>query len=173
MGTETLSGYRLKVSLLVLAAPVFHQSMFSAIRIVEVRPQLMLLVAVAAAIVGGSERGAVIGFVSGLLADVFLQTPLGLSALTFALVAFVVGLVQSSVIRSAWWISPATAFLASAAGILSYALLGTIIGQSQFLRPRVLVVAVVVGAVNAALAPLMVKAMSWAMAGAPESSYAR
>lgn len=166
-----MTGARLRLPLLLLVALVVHQTLFATIRVGDVNPQVMLLVAVAAAIAGGSERGAVIGFVCGLLNDVFLRTPLGLSALTFTLVAFVVGLVQSSVIRSSWWIPPLTALLASAAGVLLYAVLAAIVGRSEFIRPRVLVVAAVVGAVNAVLAPPVVKAVSWALAG-PEASYA-
>lgn len=163
---------RLRLPLLLVIVLVLHQSLFAGVRVAEVRPEVMLLVAVTAGIVGGPERGAVIGFLCGLLTDLFVQTPLGLSALSFSLVAFAVGTVQSSVIRSAWWIPPVTAFIASAAGILLYAVLGAIIGRSQFLRPQVVVVAAVIGAVNAVLAPLAVRAMSWAMAGGPDGSYA-
>ena len=163
---------RLRLPLLLVIVLVLHQSLFAGVRVAEVRPEVMLLVAVTAGIVGGPERGAVIGFLCGLLTDLFVQTPLGLSALSFSLVAFAVGTVQSSVIRSAWWIPPVTAFIASAAGILLYAVLGAIIGRSQFLRPQVVVVAAVIGAVNAVLAPLAVRAMSWAMAGGPDRSYA-
>ncbi len=166
-----MTGSRVRMASLLLVALVLHQTLFATIRLGDVSPQVMLLVAVAAAIAGGSERGAVIGFVCGLLNDVFLRTPLGLSALTFTLVAFVVGLVQSSVIRSSWWMPPLTAFLASAAGVVLYAALAAIVGRSEFLRPRLLVVAAVVGAVNAVLAPPVVKAVAWAMAG-PETSYA-
>ena len=163
---------RLRLPLLLVIVLVLHQSLFTGVRVADVRPEVMLLVAVTAGIVGGPERGAVIGFLCGLLTDLFVQTPLGLSALSFSLVAFAVGTVQSSVIRSAWWIPPLTAFIASAAGILLYAVLGAIIGRSQFLRPQVVVVAAVIGAVNAVLAPLAVRAMSWAMAGGPDGSYA-
>ena len=166
-------GPRLRVPVVLLTAAVVHQTLFAALRFGDVAPHLLLLLAVAAAIVGGSDQGAVIGFLAGLLTDLFLQTPLGLSALAFSLVAFAVGTVQSSVIRSAWWIPPLTAFLASAAGVVVYALLGAIVGQGQFVRPVLLVVAVAVGAVNAVLAPLMVKVMSWAMTDRAESSFAR
>ena len=46
-------------------------------------PDLMLALAVAAGLAGGPERGAWVGFAAGLLADCFLQTPLGLSALVY------------------------------------------------------------------------------------------
>jgi rod shape-determining protein MreD len=161
------------VPIVLVAATVVHQTLFAALRFGDVAPQILLLVAIAGAIVGGSDQGAVIGFFCGLLTDLFLQTPLGLSALAFSLVAFAVGTVQSSVIRSAWWISPLTAFVASAAGIIVYALLGAIVGQGQFVRPVLLVVALAAGGVNAVLAPLIVKVMSWAMADGAESSFAR
>ena len=173
MEFQALMGLRLRVLFLMLIACVAHQTLFAAVRWGDVRPHLLLLMAVSAAIVGGADRGAVIGFLCGLLTDLFLQTPFGLSALAFSLVAFGVGSVQSSVIRSAWWIPPLTALVASATGIVLYALLGAIVGQSQFVRPVLLLVALAVGAVNAALAPFMVKAMSWAMTDQAESSFAR
>lgn len=173
MEPEAVIGPRVKFPLFLLAALLLHESLFATIRVGSVRPHLMLLVAVAGAIAGGAERGAVIGFVCGLLSDVFLRTPLGLSALTFTLVCFAVGSFQSSVIRSSWWIPSVTAFIASAGGILLYGLLGAILGRSEFVRPVILVVAAVVGAVNAVLAPVVVKAMSWAMARGPQGSYAR
>ena len=166
-------GTRSKVLLMLLVAGVLQQSLFAVLRWGDVGAHLLLLTGVVAAIVGGADRGAVIAFLCGLLTDLFLQTPLGLSALAFSLVAVAVGSVQSNVIRSAWWIPPLTAFVASAAGIVLYALLGAIVGQSQFVRPWLLVVAAAVGAVNAALAPFMVKAMAWAMAGGIERPYAR
>lgn len=149
-----------------------HLSLFARARIGEVRPDVLLLVAVAAGIVGGPERGAVIAFVAGLVADLFLHTPLGLSALAFSLVSFAVGTLQSSVIRAAWWIPPATACLGSAAGVLLYALLGALIGRPEFLEPRVLIVAAGVGAANALLAPALVPVMAWALPNQTERSFA-
>ena len=157
----------------MLVVCVLHQTVFAAVRWGDVGAHLLLLMAVAGAIVAGTDRGAVIAFVCGLLTDLFLQTPLGLSALAFSLVAVGVGSVQASIIRSTWWIPPLTAFVASAAGILLYGLLGAIVGQSQLVRPVLVLVAVAVGGVNAALAPLMVRAVSWAMVDSAERSLAR
>ncbi len=166
-------GIRLKVLFVLLVTCVLHQTLFAALRWRGVGPHLLLLMAVAGAMVGEADRAAVIAFLCGLLTDLFLQTPLGLSALAFSLVAVGVASVQSSVIRSTWWIPPLTAFFASSAGIVLYGLLGAIVGQSHLVRPVLLLVAVAVGGVNAALAPLMVKAMSWAMTDRVQSSFAR
>lgn len=164
---------RPKLVFVMLVVCLLQQTLFAALRWGEVSAHLLLLLAVAGALVGGADRGAVIGFVCGLLNDLFLQTPLGLSALAFSLVAVGVGSVQSSIIRSAWWIPPLTAFVASAAGIMLYGVLGAIVGQSQLVRPVLLLVAVAVGGVNAVLAPLMVKAVSWAMIDPAQRSFAR
>jgi rod shape-determining protein MreD len=159
---------RIKLPLVLLSALVVYQSLLTPVEIADVRPDFMLLVAVAAGLAGGPERGVVVAFVVGLLTDLFVHPPMGLSALTFSLVAFVVAAIQSTVIRSAWWIPILTAFLASGAGILLYGVMGAILGRDEYLTPHLAVVAVVVGAVNAVLAVPVVGAMGWALASPDE-----
>ena len=55
---------------------------------------------------GRAERGAVARVRrSGLLTDLlFLETPLGLSAMVYCLVGYGVGLLQAGVLRSSWWL---------------------------------------------------------------------
>lgn len=162
-----------KLSLLVAVALVLQHSLVADMRIGDVRPDLLLLIAVLAGMVGGPERGAVIGFVTGLLVDLFVPTPLGLSALTFTLVGFAAGGLQSGIIRSAWWIPPVTGFVGSVGGILLNAVLGAVLGRSHFVRLDVAIIAVGVGVMNAVLAPLVAAALSWGMSAGDERSYAR
>ena len=116
---------RLKVPLIVLLMLTVQTTVLSGLRNAGVRPDAMLLLPITAGIVGGSESGAVVGFLApGCPADLFLQTPFGLSALAYSLVGFGVGAVQGNVIRAAWWIAPLTAIVASAAGVVVYALVG-------------------------------------------------
>lgn len=164
---------RLRVALVLSAALTLHQSLFVTVRIGDAHPQVMLLAAVVGGLLAGSERGALIGFTAGLLADLFVQTPLGLSALTFALVAFAVGSVQSGIVHTAWWIGPLTALLASFAGVILYGLLGALIGQAHFVSPHLLGIAAGVGAMNALLAMAMLRAMSWALDTHTEGAFAR
>ena len=164
---------RLRLALVVAVALVLHQSLFVTVRFGDAHPQVMLLVAVVGGLLAGAERGALIGFTAGLVADLFVQTPLGLSALTFALVGFVVGSVQSGIVHSAWWIGPVTALAASFAGVLLYGMLGAIIGQAHFVSPRLIGIAAGVGAMNAILALPVLRAMAWALNTGPERSFAR
>ncbi len=164
---------KVRLAFVLFVALTLHQSLFASVRIGDAHPQVMLLTAAAGGLLAGAERGALLGFVAGLLADLFVQTPLGLSALAYALVAFAVGSVQSGILRSAWWVAPVTALAASFAGVVLYGLLGALIGQSHFVSPRLLVVAGAVAAMNSLLAPPMVRAIAWALKADPESAFAR
>jgi hypothetical protein len=88
-------------------------------------------------------------------------------------VGFGVGVLAGNVIRSAWWITPLTAFVGSAVGIGFYALIGAMVGQPNLVRPDLGFIAVSVAAVNAPLSIVVGRAMTWALAGEPERSYAR
>lgn len=165
---------RLRLPLAVLAVLTIQSAVLQDMRVRDVHPDAMLLLAIAAGIVGGSEAGALVGFAVGLVADLFVQTPLGLSALTFALVAFGVGALQASLIRSSWWITPLTALVGSAAGVVLFVVIGAVLGQTHLVRNDVPVVVAVVAVMNAVLALPVVRLAGWAMAGfAPDRAYAR
>ena len=76
-----------------------------------------------------------------------LQTPFGLSALTYAIVAYLVGSLQDSVLRAAWWIPVATATAASMVGVILYGVLGTVLGE-DLVGWELLRVALIVGLLN-------------------------
>ena len=88
----------------VLAVAILVQTTFGAdFRVDGVAPDLMLLCAVCAGLVGGPDAGALIGFGSGLVSDLFLQsTPFGLSALAACLAGFVVAGPAVSCCGRAW-----------------------------------------------------------------------
>jgi rod shape-determining protein MreD len=121
----------------------------------------MLLVAVAAGLAAGPDRGATLGFAAGISFDLLLQSPFGLSALTYALVAYVAGSLQDSVLRAAWWIPVTTAAAASALGVILYGVFGTVVGL-DVLHLSLLRIAVVVGTLNALAAPVVLRAVRWA-----------
>lgn len=157
-----MKSMRLRVGLVLAATLVAHLTLLSRLRIDDVRPDALLLVALMAGLTAGPERGAVVGFCAGLLADLFLQTPFGLSALAYCLVGFAVGSLQSGILRATWWIPIVTAAGASAAGIVLYGILGAMVGQPEFVSPRLVVIAGIVAFMNGALAPAALRAVGWA-----------
>lgn len=123
---------RLRIGgLLVVAA--FIQATFGAdLRIGGVAPDLMTLVVICAALAGGPDQGAVVGFCAGLLADLVLtDTPFGLSALTLCLIGFAVGALRSAVLREGWLLTPVVAFLGTVAAVALFLGLAYLVGQSS------------------------------------------
>jgi rod shape-determining protein MreD len=163
---------RARVPLILLGALVLQSSLLEGLRAVGIPTDALLLVAVAAGATAGPDRGAIIGFVAGLLADLFLQTPLGLSALAYCLVGFAVGVLSGNVIRAAWWIMPLTAFVGSVAGVVAFAFIGAMVGQAHLVRPSLALIALSVGLVNVPLSIPVGRAMSWAMAPGSDRTYA-
>lgn len=151
-----------RVAVVVLAGLVLQVCLFSKFSYEGARPDVLILVAIAGGFVAGPERGAIVGFSSGVAFDLVLSTPLGLSALVYCVVGYVVGALSGGVLRSSWWIGPGLAAVASAAGMLAYAVVGTVLGQASFDGPPMSAILVVVAAVNALLAPLALRAMRWA-----------
>jgi rod shape-determining protein MreD len=133
------------------------------IRIAGVHPDLMLLLPIAAGIAGGPEEGALVGFLAGLSADLLLPTPFGLSALVYSLVGFAVGASTGSLAREFWWLSILVAVAASAVAVVTYAVLGAVLGESQFLHLDLVAMIAVVAAFNAVLANGTVRVVRWAL----------
>lgn len=154
---------RARVSLLVVTVLVLQLTAGAAISVGGVHPDLMVLVAVTAGLVGGPDRGAVVGFASGLLADLFVHAPFGLSALAFTVVGYAVGIVHNSVLRATWPVAVLTAALGCAGGEALYAAVGAIVGESSWLTGRLEQVVAVVGSLDAAFAVVALPAMAWAM----------
>ncbi len=127
-------------------------------------PDLMLLLPIAAGVVGGPADGAIVGFISGMAADLLLPTPFGLSALVGCLVGYAVGYAAGSTTRDEWWLSALAALAASAAGVMLYAVLGAVLGEEQFFKADLLAVVAVVGVVNAVLAAPAVRLFGWVLA---------
>ena len=117
-----------RAALVALVALVLQISVVADLRVAGAVGDLMLVVVVAAGLTGGPDRGVGYGFALGVLYDLVLDTPFGLSALTYALVGYAVGLVGAALMRtSGWW----PVLVAAAAGAIQAALytsLGNLIG---------------------------------------------
>jgi rod shape-determining protein MreD len=154
---------RLRFPLVLLLVLIVQKSVLAGVDVRDVRPDALLLVAVCAGLVAGSEVGAVVGFATGLVADLFVLAPLGLSALVFSLVGYAVGAFRSTLIRESWWMPPATAFIASAGGVALYGVLGAVLGQSQYVTPHLVTVALLVGVMNCVLSLALMRLIGWAL----------
>jgi rod shape-determining protein MreD len=125
---------RLRIGLLLVIATIVQTALASDLRVSGVAPDFMVLLAILAGLAGGAEAGAIVGFASGLLADMFLtSTPLGLSALTYCVIGAIVGAARASVMPERSLAVPVTAMFATAAAVLMFVAFGEILGQGQLL----------------------------------------
>lgn len=126
-----LSGRRwtgLRAALVLLVALVLQVSVLADLRVAGAIGDLLLVAVVAAGITGGADRGAAWGFAAGLLYDLVLDTPFGLTALTYTLVGVAVGVAGTAIGRTGgWW----PVVLAAAAGLAQatlYTVFGNVVG---------------------------------------------
>jgi len=150
---------------LLVVAVMLHTVVLPQLQVAGVSPDLLLVLGIAAGIAAGPDRGAIVGFIAGLLADCFLQTPFGLSALTYSLVGYGVGMFQTTILHAAVWIPVATAVVASAIGVILFAVVGAVVGQSHLLSGRLFDVVIVVALVNGLLILLVARPVRWATTG--------
>ena len=89
----------LRGALVLVVALVAQIAIVADLQVVGAVGDLMLVVTVAAALTGGPDRGATYGFFAGLIFDLVVDSPFGLSALTYAVVGYGVGLVCGGLFR--------------------------------------------------------------------------
>ena len=154
----------LKITAMVLAALLLQLTVFVDVRIAGVAPELMVLVAVLAGISAGAARGSVIAFFVGLAWDLYLATPLGLSAVSFALAAYAVGGFEKTLFSDSRIQVAALTGLATAGAVAAYAVLGELVGQRDLIDDDLVPVVAIASAVNAVLAPGVAPLMRWAVA---------
>lgn len=148
------------VGLVVLGA---QTTIVSELRPFGVTAQFMLLLGTASGVVAGPERGALAGFLFGLLLDLTLTTPLGIAALACGLGGYVAGYVQSITLTPPWWLASLFVGIGSAVGELSFPLAQAVVGQEGWVQRRLLVVVPVVAITNTLVAPLALRPARWWM----------
>ncbi len=155
-----------RIGLVVLGFVTVQQTLMLDIRVGGVHPDIMILLPIVAGIAGGPARGASMGFGAGLVADLFLPTPFGLSALVGSVIGFAVGVTTLALDRTAVWLPPVVALGGSALYEITYAVVGSVIGQPQMLHVDVLRIVVVVSLTNAVLALPALRMVTWALPAA-------
>lgn len=128
----------LLVALLAVTGLGLQTSVFGEVTLNGTKPELLLVVTVALAICEGPALGAIAGFVLGLMIDLTLDAPAGLTALTYTLVGHTVGRVRAQMQAPSAWMPIVTVALATLAADLFYAGFSTMLGQAAPTLLRVL-----------------------------------
>ena len=89
----------IRYALLIITAAVLQRAVFSQLRIDGAVPDALLVLAVAAGIVSGTDRGATVGFFSGLALDLMVTTPFGLGAVCYLAAGATAGALETALVR--------------------------------------------------------------------------
>lgn len=143
----------------------------------ELRPfgvtgDLLLLVTIATGMSGGPFRGAAVGFIAGMMMDLVLLTPFGLSALAYLTAGYVAGAVNAGVLRSAPWIPVTVSAVCTILGLGLFVVLGQLLGQ-QIRDADVVRVIGITALMNAAAVIPAMAVTSWVERAGPREVGAR
>jgi rod shape-determining protein MreD len=150
-------------TIVIVVVLVIQHTILDSVRVGGAHPDAMLLLPVAAGYAAGPDRGAVFGFITGLVADLFLPTTFGLSALVGCLLGYSTGMATRGLVRSSWWLPPVVAAAATAAGMGAYAILGAVLGDPGMLKIYLAPALVVEAPAAALLALPVLRFVSWAV----------
>jgi rod shape-determining protein MreD len=146
---------RIRLGFVVLGCVVLQTTLFTHLRIDGVRPEVGLVAVLAVAYEDGADSGALFGFIMGLAIDLFLTTPLGLSALSYAVTGYAVGVFQAGVVRTTPWLAPILGGVGGLFGGLVFITAGAVVGQSGFLSLESLRIVVISAMFDAVIAPIV------------------
>lgn len=163
----------LRLVVVYLSALLLQLTFFSEVRVAGVAPELPALVAILAGLFSGPRHGSIIAFCAGLMWDVYLSTPLGLAAASFAVVAYALGGITEDLFHDTRIQTVVLVFAGTAAMVTAYALLGEVVGQRGLVGDRLLRVVLVASAFNAVLSLVVAPAMRWAVGSGPARSRTR
>ncbi len=152
-----------KTSLVVFLALVVQYALLDNVRVDGAHPEIMFLLAAAAGYVGGSERGASVGFVIGLVSDLFLPTTFGLSALVCCVLAYTTGAATAGLVRSSRGIAVVVLTLAEATGLALFAVLAAVLGLTGALRDSLVPALVVTVPASVVLSLPILVLVRWAV----------
>jgi rod shape-determining protein MreD len=156
----------------LVVALVFQVALLNQVLIFGLHPDVMVIFPVAAGLIAGAERGATIGFAAGLLADLVVALPYGLSPLTFCLAGFVAGLLaRAAGAHEIGLLTSVSCSALAAATTLLYAVIGTVIGQPGLLSSRTVSSLIIVGLGGLVLSFPVLTVLRWCFVGSSAGAY--
>ena len=141
---------------------------------VELQPfgviiQLVLAFAASAGAAGGPERGAMTGFVLGLMFDLSVGTPLGSSSITMGIAGYIAGWCDVVRIDTTWWLAAMFVGVGATAGEAAVPVVRRFIGEQDAFVPEMVTIVPVVGVAAAIASIVLVPVSRWALKlGRPE-----
>lgn len=91
------------ISGLVLLNVMFEATLFQFLRIAEVKPDFVITMIIAYAILEGGAYSAVIGLASGLIIDIFYGKVFGVNAFSYMITGYIMGQAHENVFKDSFF----------------------------------------------------------------------
>jgi rod shape-determining protein MreD len=157
-----------RIAALVALLVVVQVTVFPHLRLFGAVPDLGLLVALAVAYRDGPEAALVTGFGAGLAVDLFLVTPVGLSALTYSLTAYSAAALQSGVLRTPRGFAPLAGGLGGLVNGAAFVALAALVGTDITFNEHTMRLIGATALYDAVLAPFVFALVRFVVGTAPE-----
>lgn len=148
------------IGMVLLAA---QQTIFVELKFFEVVVQLVLAFAATAGAVGGPDRGAITGFVLGIMFDLSVGSPLGSSAITMGFAASIAGWLDVIRIESTWYLVALFVGVSAGLGELGVPTVRFLIGERNAFVSETWLIVTVVAVSSAILSIAMAPVARWAL----------
>ncbi|KJS18128.1 MAG: rod shape-determining protein MreD [Peptococcaceae bacterium BRH_c4b] len=142
---------------MIVVSLIVQSAFLDSFHIWGIKPDLVLVLVVYNAFLRGHREGAFVGFCGGMIQDIYTGSYIGLNALSYMTVGYLVGMTEAKLYKDSSLIMMALVWFASAGEQFLYYLLMTYTGVT--ISPLVALVRVIVptAAYTALLVPLTYK----------------
>lgn len=145
----------LALGAVIVTSLLLQSTVFSQIKLLGVRPELLYVVTILMAILEGPSEGAVIGFAGGMAQDFLLDQPKGITALTLTLLGYTVGLARQYIVSPSPLLPTILVALGTFGGVIFYEIVSFLLGQLDDPLLYLLRVASLTAVYSAILTPLI------------------
>lgn len=158
-----VNSFLIRVIPLGMALLALQKTLFVELRPFGVVIQLVLAFACAGAAAAGPEKGAIAGFVLGLIFDLATSSPLGSSSIAFGVAAYVAGWIDVMRIETTWWLAAIFVGVGCGIGETLVPVIRRFVGQEYAFSSRLFTVVPVVAVAGAILSIPFVPLGRWAL----------
>jgi rod shape-determining protein MreD len=144
----------LALSIVVVTAILLQSTVFSQVKLLGVKPELLYLVTIALAVLEGPREAMTFGFFAGLGQDFFLNQPKGITALTLTLLGYSIGLARQYIVSPSPLLPTMLVALGTFAGVCGSQLVAFLLSDVRIDAVELLRVAALAAAYGALLTPL-------------------
>ena len=145
----------LALGAVIVTALLLQSTIFTQVKLVGVRPELLYVVTISMAILEGPNEGAIVGFAGGMAQDFLLNQPKGITALTLTLLGYAIGLARQYIVSPSPLLPTVLVAVGTFAGVVLYEIVSFLLGQSDDPLLFSLRVALLTAVYNAILTPLV------------------